>query len=500
MKWKDARMAGVLLHPTSLPGAFGIGELGGEAYRFVDWLVRAGQKVWQVLPLGPTGFADSPYSAFSAFAGNPLLISLQRLQDEGLLTWDDFVDYPFLPEDRVDYGAVIPAKMGVLRLAYERWKSQGDEEAKRGLEHFREQHTFWLEDFALFMALKEAYGGRAWTEWDRDLAHRNPDALNRARRELADEVQFHRFVQYCFARQWSDLKRYANAQGVLIMGDMPIFVAHDSTDVWAKPEMFYLDEDGNPTFVAGVPPDYFSPTGQRWGNPVYRWEVMKEQGYRWWIERFRWTLQMMDIVRVDHFRGFSAYWQVPASEPTAVKGRWVKVPGRELFRTLQRELGELPIVAEDLGTITPDVTRLRKGLGFPGMRVLQFAFDGDPNNLYLPYNYEPDTVVYTGTHDNDTLVGWFNGLSEEEKRRVYDYVGREDISVHWEMIRLAYASVARLAIVPLQDWLGLGSGARMNQPGREAGNWQWRCRREHLNEGLAQAIAKMCAVYGRDRY
>ncbi len=500
MKWKDARMAGVLLHPTSLPGAFGIGELGGEAYRFVDWLVRAGQKVWQVLPLGPTGFADSPYSAFSAFAGNPLLISLQRLQDEGLLTWDDFVDYPFLPEDRVDYGAVIPAKMGVLRLAYERWKSQGDEEAKRGLEHFREQHTFWLEDFALFMALKEAYGGRAWTEWDRDLAHRNPDALNRARRELADEVQFHRFVQYCFARQWSDLKRYANAQGVLIMGDMPIFVAHDSTDVWAKPEMFYLDEDGNPTFVAGVPPDYFSPTGQRWGNPVYRWEVMKEQGYRWWIERFRWTLQMMDIVRVDHFRGFSAYWQVPASEPTAVKGKWVKVSGRELFRTLQRELGELPIVAEDLGTITPDVTRLRKGLGFPGMRVLQFAFDGDPNNLYLPYNYEPDTVVYTGTHDNDTLVGWFGGLSEEEKRRVYDYIGREDISVHWEMIRLAYASVARLAIVPLQDWLGLGSEARMNQPGREEGNWQWRCRVEHLNEGLANSIAKMCLVYGRNRY
>lgn len=500
MKWKDARMAGVLLHPTSLPGAFGIGELGGEAYRFVDWLVRAGQKVWQVLPLGPTGFADSPYSAFSAFAGNPLLISLQRLQDEGLLTWDDFVDYPFLPEDRVDYGAVIPAKMGVLRLAYERWKSQGDEEAKRGLEHFREQHTFWLEDFALFMALKEAYGGRAWTEWDRDLAHRNPDALNRARRELADEVQFHRFVQYCFARQWSDLKRYANAQGVLIMGDMPIFVAHDSTDVWAKPEMFYLDEDGNPTFVAGVPPDYFSPTGQRWGNPVYRWEVMKEQGYRWWIERFRWTLQMMDIVRVDHFRGFSAYWQVPASEPTAVKGKWVKVSGRELFRTLQRELGELPIVAEDLGTITPDVTRLRKGLGFPGMRVLQFAFDGDPDNLYLPYNYEPDTVVYTGTHDNDTLVGWFGGLSEEEKQRVYDYIGREDISVPWEMIRLAYASVARLAIVPLQDWLGLGSEARMNQPGRESGNWQWRCRREHLNEGLAHAIAKMCMVYGRNKY
>lgn len=500
MKWKDARMAGVLLHPTSLPGAFGIGELGGEAYRFVDWLVQARQRVWQVLPLGPTGFADSPYAAFSAFAGNPLLVSLQRLQDEGLLTWDDFVDYPFLPEDRVDYGAVIPAKMGVLRRAYERWKAQGDEEAKRGLEHFREQHAFWLEDFALFMALKEAYGGRAWTEWDRDLASRNRDALNRARRELADEVQFHCFVQYCFVRHWCDLKRYANAQGVLVMGDMPIFVAHDSADVWAKPEMFHLDEDGNPTFVAGVPPDYFSPTGQRWGNPVYRWDVMRTQSYRWWIERFRWTLQMVDIVRVDHFRGFSAYWQVPASEPTAVKGRWVKVPGKELFRSLQRELGELPIVAEDLGIITPDVTRLRKGLGFPGMRVLQFAFDGDPDNLYLPYNYEPDTVVYTGTHDNDTLVGWFGGLSEEEKQRVYDYIGREDISVPWEMIRLAYASVARLAIVPLQDWLGLGSEARMNQPGRESGNWQWRCRREHLNEGLAHAIAKMCMVYGRNKY
>lgn len=500
MKWKDARMAGVLLHPTSLPGAFGIGELGGEAYRFVDWLVQARQRVWQVLPLGPTGFADSPYAAFSAFAGNPLLVSLQRLQDEGLLTWDDFVDYPFLPEDRVDYGAVIPAKMGVLRRAYERWKAQGDEEAKRQLEHFREQHAFWLEDFALFMALKGTHEGKAWTEWDRDLASRNRDALNRARRELAYEVQFHCFVQYCFVRHWCDLKRYANARGVLVMGDMPIFVAHDSADVWAKPEMFHLDEDGDPTFVAGVPPDYFSPTGQRWGNPVYRWDVMRTQGYRWWIERFRWTLQMVDIVRVDHFRGFSAYWQVPASEPTAVKGRWVKVPGKDLFRSLQRELGELPIVAEDLGIITPDVTRLRKGLGFPGMRVLQFAFDGDPDNLYLPYNYEPDTVVYTGTHDNDTLVGWFSGLSEEEKPRVYDYIGREDISVPWEMIRLAYASVARLAIVPLQDWLGLGSEARMNQPGRESGNWQWRCRREHLHEGLAHAMAKMCAVYGRNRY
>lgn len=491
------RCAGVLLNPTSLPGAFGIGELGKEAFRFVDWLALAQQRVWQVLPLGPTGFADSPYAAFSAFAGNPLLISLQRLQDEGWLGWEDFVDYPFLPEERVDYGALIPAKMDVLRRAYERWKAQGDAQTRQALEAFRAEHAFWLEDFALFMALKRAYGGRAWVEWDADIASRRGDALKRAREDLVDEVEFQVFLQFCFVTQWMDLKRGANAQGILIMGDMPIFVAHDSADVWAHPEMFHLDDTGHPRFVAGVPPDYFSPTGQRWGNPVYRWEVMRRQGYRWWVERFRWILQMVDMVRVDHFRGFCAYWQVPASEPTAVRGKWVRVPGRHLFRTLQRELGELPIVAEDLGTITPDVARLRKELGFPGMRVLQFAFDGDPNNLYLPYNYEVDTVVYTGTHDNDTLVGWFTNLGEEEKRRVFDYIGREPISVHWEMIRLAYASVARLAIIPLQDWLGLGSEARMNHPGRESGNWQWRCRGEHLSEALADAIGKMCVVYGR---
>lgn len=284
------------------------------------------------------------------------------------------------------------------------------------------------------------------------------------------------------------------------MGDMPIFVAHDSADVWAHPEMFYLDAQGNPTFVAGVPPDYFSPTGQRWGNPVYRWERLRRSGYRWWIERFRRALQLVDMIRVDHFRGFAAYWRVPASEPTAIKGTWVRVPGRGLFRALKRELGNLPIVAEDLGIITPDVVRLRKELGFPGMRVLQFAFDGSSDNPYLPYNYEPDTVVYTGTHDNDTLIGWFAGLDEGEKRRIIDYIGHEYISIHWEMIRLAYASVARVAIIPLQDWLGLGSDARMNQPGREEGNWQWRCRWEHLNEALADAIAKMCMVYGRKTY
>lgn len=491
------RCAGILLHPTSLPGAFGIGELGEGAYRFVDWLVRARQSVWQVLPLGPTGFADSPYAALSAFAGNPLLISLQRLHREGLLTDNDLAEYPTFPEDRVDYGAVIPRKMELLRRAYVRWKTRaGDDEYNR-LRDFRVAQGYWVEDFALFMALKGTYGGRAWTAWDRDLAARQPEALRRAREQLADEVQFHAFLQYCFVTQWLDLKRYANERGIRIMGDMPIFVAHDSTDVWAHPELFSLDAQGNPTFVAGVPPDYFSPTGQRWGNPVYRWNSLRRDGYRWWIERFRWTLRLVDMVRVDHFRGFAAYWQVPASEPTAVRGRWRRVPGKALFRTLRRELGTLPVVAEDLGTITPDVVRLRTSLGFPGMRVLQFAFDGNPHNPYLPYNYEPDTVVYTGTHDNDTLVGWFAGLGEEEKQRVVNYIGREDISVPWEMIRLAYASVARMAVVPLQDWLGLGSEARMNQPGREEGNWQWRCRWEHLSADLADAMAKMCMVYGR---
>lgn len=489
-----------MLHPTSLPGVYGIGELGDDAYRFVDWLMRAKQAIWQVLPLGPTGFADSPYAAFSAFAGNPLLISLQRLFDEGLLVGEDFADYPPLPSDRVDYGAVIPAKMAVLRRAFERWKAHASSAQQYQLQAFRAEQGYWLEDFALFMALKETYGGRAWTEWEHDLVTRQPDALRRAYQQLADEVQYHVFLQYLFVTQWLHLKRHANERGIRIMGDMPIFVAHDSADVWAHPEMFYLDARGNPTSVAGVPPDYFSPTGQRWGNPVYRWNIMKRDGYRWWIERFRRTLRLVDIVRVDHFRGFAAYWRVPASEPTAVKGNWVKTPGKELFQTLQRELGNLPVVAEDLGTITPDVVKLRQSLGFPGMRVLQFAFDGDPDNLYLPYNYEPDTVVYTGTHDNDTLVGWFAGLREEEKRRVTDYIGREDISVHWEIIRMAYASVARIAIIPLQDWLGLGSEARMNQPGREEGNWQWRFRWEQLSDALADSIAKLCSIYGRKRY
>ncbi|MDW8105742.1 MAG: 4-alpha-glucanotransferase [Armatimonadota bacterium] len=493
----NRRSAGILLHPTSLPGDFGIGELGEEAYRFVDWLARAKQSIWQILPLGPTGYADSPYAAFSAFAGNPLLISVERLLQEGLLHEEEVTPLTALPTERVDYGALIPLKMALLRRAYERWKERAGEAERQQLQAFRKEHASWLEDFAFFMALKGVHDSRAWVEWEPDLALRQPDALRRAQQELADDIQFHVFLQFLFVRQWLALKRYANEQGVQILGDMPIFVAHDSADVWAHPEMFHLDRRGNPTFVAGVPPDYFSPTGQRWGNPLYRWEVMRRDGYRWWTERFRWTLQLVDLVRVDHFRGFAAYWRVPASEPTAVNGRWVRAPGRELFRVLQHELEALPVVAEDLGIITPDVVRLRKSFGFPGMKVLQFAFDGNPDNPYLPYNYEPDSVVYTGTHDNDTTVGWFSGLGDAERERVCEYIGRCRDSVVQEIIRLAYASVARMAVIPLQDWLGLGTEARMNVPGTTEGNWQWRCQREHLSRELAEHIARMCRTYGR---
>lgn len=494
----NRRTAGILLHPTSLPGDFGIGELGEDAYRFVDWLARAQQSLWQILPLGPTGYADSPYAAFSAFAGNPLLISVERLWQQGWLSEEELAPLGALPRERVDYGALIPLKMGLLRRAYERWQAQAGEAERQRLHAFQQEHAHWLEDFTLFMALKGTHGGAPWWEWEPELALRQPEALQHARHQLADEMGFHLFLQYQFVQQWLTLKRYANDQGIRILGDMPIFVAHDSADVWAHPEMFTLDRWGNLTYVAGVPPDYFSPTGQRWGNPLYRWEVIRRDGYRWWTERFRWTLQLVDMVRVDHFRGFAAYWRVPASEPTAIHGKWVRAPGRELFRVLERSLGRLPVVAEDLGIITPDVVHLRKTLGFPGMKVLQFAFDGKPDNPYLPYNYEPDAVVYTGTHDNDTTLGWFRQLDEQTQERVCDYLGRpvqDDIAE--EMIRLAYSSVARTAVVPLQDWLGLGTEGRMNVPGTTEGNWQWRCGREHLSRERAEKVAKMCRTYGR---
>jgi 4-alpha-glucanotransferase len=493
-----ARASGVLLHPTSLPGRFGIGELGDEAYRFVDFLASAGQTLWQIMPLGPTGYGDSPYASFSAFAGNPLLISLEHLLGEGLLQEADLEGMPAFPADRVDFGAAIPFKQQLLWRSFERWRDLARAGQRAEFEAFHAENSVWLDDFALFMALKGANGGAAWNSWPRELVTRQRKALAQARKELADEILYHSYIQFQFFRQWAALRRYASEQGIRLIGDLPIFVAYDSADVWANPNLFFIDEQGTMSVVAGVPPDYFSETGQRWGNPLYRWDVLARNGYRWWVERFRQTFKTVDIVRLDHFRGFEAYWEVPAEEETAMNGRWVQGPGAPLFKTLERKLGSLPIIAEDLGLITPEVDALRLEAGFPGMRVLQFAFDGRADNPYLPYNYVPETVVYTGTHDNDTTNGWYGGLDFEMRERVLSYIGRRDSSAHWELLRLALASTACWAIIPLQDLLGLGSEARMNTPGVDAGNWGWRYQAWMLNFDLAREVAKLVGCYGRD--
>src|SRR5215213_4299376 len=409
------RSSGILLHPTSLPGRFGVGDLGGEAYRFVDWLAAAGQTFWQLMPLGPTGYGDSPYSAFSAFAGNTNLVSPEKLVESGLLSDADVAEVPGgLTPGRVNYGKVIEYKRGLLEKAHKNFaaKLKEDEGLRRDYEGFLDFASVWLDDWALFAALKDEYKGAPWHTWAAGLARREPAAIEAARTSFAEQIEAHRFFQYVFFQQWLKLKKYANERGVRVVGDMPIFVAHNSADVWAKPELFKLKDDGSPEAVAGVPPDAFSETGQLWGNPIYDWARMRGDGFRWWVERVRETLKIVDVVRLDHFRGFAAYWEVPAGHETAERGRWVEAPGRELFETLKRAHGgELPIVAEDLGTITPDVHRLRDEFGFPGMRVLQFAFGGDPHDTHLPHEYVRRGVVYTGTHDNDTVVGWFESRS-----------------------------------------------------------------------------------------
>lgn len=491
------RSAGILLHPTSLPGPHGIGDLGEGAYRFVDYLAAARQRVWQVLPLGPTGFGNSPYAARSAFAGNPLLISLDVLRGEGLLDDDDLAGTPAFDQDRVDYDAAASWKLDRLRRAYGRALAPEHAHCTVELERFSAENGAWLEDYALFMALREAHDGLPWHEWGAPIRRRDQQALEAAQRDLADEIAFQRFLQSRFAAQWRGLKGYAAERGIQVMGDLPIFVAQDSADVWANPEVFALDETGQPAVVAGVPPDYFSATGQRWGNPLYRWETLAASGYTWWVERFRHLLRTVDLVRIDHFRGFEQYWEIPAAHATAEHGRWVAGPGEALFRAVEQALGPLPLVAEDLGTLTPAVEALRRALGVPGMRVLQFAFGDDADNLYLPHNYEPDTVVYTGTHDNDTTAGWFAAAGERLQEAVLRYLARDGGDVVHDLIRLAYASVAALAIVPLQDVLNLGSAARMNLPGRPEANWSWRCRPDALHDGEAAWLAGLAETYGR---
>ncbi len=489
------RRAGVLLHPTSLPGPFGIGDLGPDAHGFVDFLVAAGQSVWQLLPLGPAGCGHSPYSARSAFAGNPLLISPELLVAEGLLAAAEVEHPPVFPADRVDFAAVAVWKDGLFRAAFRTFLSQG---RRAEFDRFVLANAAWLPDFALFMALRSEHAG-AWQDWPAPLARREAAALAAERTRLADEIAYHAFLQYQFARQWERLRAHAHASGVRLFGDIPIFVADDSADVWAHQRLFRLDAGGRPLVAAGVPPDYFSPTGQLWGNPVYRWDALAAEGYSWWIERFRRAFELVDLARVDHFRGFESSWQVPAGETTAERGDWVPGPGLDFLARVARALGPLPIVAEDLGVITPAVHALRKAAGFPGMKVLQFAFSGDPHDPFLPHNHEPDAVVYTGTHDNDTTRGWFASIGVEERERLWRYLGHRtgDVEVVADLVRLAYGSVARLAVVPMQDVLGLGSEARMNVPAVADGNWAWRLRWENVAIERAAWFKDLATIYGR---
>lgn len=507
---KFPRSSGILLHPTSLPGRFGIGELGLEAYRFVDALKQAKQSLWQVLPLGPTGYGDSPYQSFSAFAGNTLLISLDLLVKEGLLTEEDLGTVPAFSEDRVDFGAVIEFKNKQLDRAYERFKGAGNSRLHQAFEVFQNYAARWLGDYSLFRALKNHQDGQVWSEWDDELSLREPAAIERMHRELDDEIEAQKFFQFLFFRQWSALKKYANQKGISIVGDIPIFVSYDSADVWTHPDLFKLDEHGKPIVVAGVPPDYFSRTGQLWGNPIYDWDRMRADEFGWWTERVRASFEMIDILRIDHFRGFAATWEIPSAHETAEHGRWVKVPGRELFKTLRQKLGgELPIVAENLGLITPDVEELRRGFGFPGMRILQFGFSGDADNKFLPHNYEHEDVAYTGTHDNDTTLGWFNAeegagsirtAAQIAKERDYclQYLDTDGEEINWDFIRAVFASVASLALIPLQDVLGLGADARMNLPASTNGNWNWRYRPGDLSAERLARLAELSTIYGRN--
>ncbi|HEV3258287.1 MAG TPA: 4-alpha-glucanotransferase [Gemmataceae bacterium] len=490
------RSAGILLHPTSLPGPYGIGDFGDTAYAWLEALVRAKQTWWQVLPLGPTGYGDSPYQSFSAFAGNPNLISPDLLVRDGLLNRLD-VGGVHLPADRVDYDAVMEFKLGMLERAWRNFHAGSAAHLRSGFESFCEQQRSWLEDFALFMALKDAHGGASWQEWPPELILRESPALQRGRQQLADRVGLHKFRQFLFFRQWRDLKTYANARGIKLIGDVPIFIASDSADVWANPQLFQLDEKRQPRVVAGVPPDYFSATGQLWGNPLYDWKAMKQAGYAWWVARLRATLEQVDLIRLDHFRGFEAYWEVQAGRPTAEFGRWVKGPGADLIGTLREALGGLPLIAEDLGVITPEVEALREQFDLPGMRILQFAFGGAAEDRFLPHNYERHTVAYTGTHDNDTTRGWYEAITEEERHHLRRYSARDGSDVAWDLIRLAWASVADWALAPLQDVLDLGTEARMNLPGRPWGNWCWRYTEDLLSPEVLDRLGDMTELYGR---
>ncbi|WP_020676926.1 4-alpha-glucanotransferase [Geopsychrobacter electrodiphilus] len=491
------RQSGILLHPTSLAGAEGSGTLGEEAFAFVDFLVSAGQSVWQILPLGPTGFGDCPYSSFSAFAGNPDLISLSGLVRLGDLKASDLP--PQGPQgNRVDFEACRATRTPVLQKAAQHFlTAKTTNQRHQNFSDFCQQQASWLNDYAFYRAMRCAQRQRSWQEWPKSLRDRHESALHQGGTELAAEIALEKYLQFVFFEQWAALKSYANRKGVQIFGDLPIFVAYDSADVWANRDLFQLDIEGQPHLVAGVPPDYFSEDGQLWGNPLYDWDHMREDGYAWWKARLQWNLQLFDLVRIDHFRGFEACWAVPAQEKTAINGTWQTGPGADFFQRIKQALGDLALIAEDLGVITPAVRQLRDQFSLPGMKILQFAFDSGPKNPYLPHQYPRNAVVYTGTHDNTTSRAWWESLPAEGKQQVRDYLGTPCRDMPWPLIRCALASTARLAIFPVQDCLRLGSDARMNQPGTALGNWNWRLIQDQLDPAIALRLAHLCEQFDR---
>lgn len=488
------RSSGILLHPSSLPGPYGIGDLGPQSFRFVDWLSSTGCKLWQILPLGPTGYGDSPYQCFSAFAGNPYLLSPDDLLADGLVTESDLDELKSLPASRVDFGMLIPKKLDLLQKAFSRFQTN-PEQLREAFDYFCAENASWLDDFALFMALKEAHGGGAWNGWPEALRSRKKAAMTKAKKELAESIMRYSFYQFLFFKQWNKVRKYANDKGIQIIGDIPIFVAYDSADVWANPDLFFLDKSGNPTVVAGVPPDLFSTTGQLWGNPLYDWKIHKKENYTWWLSRVSASLKFMDILRFDHFRGFAGYYEIPAEHKTAEHGRWVPGPGKDLFHAVDKFLGDglitpgtgLPVIAEDLGVITPDVIELLEAFDLPGMKVLQFGFT-EPINPFLPHNYIPNCVAYTGTHDNDTAMGWHSSAPDHEKDFAHRYLGVDGHDFAWDLIRAVWKSVAVFAIAPMQDVLALSGEARMNFPSRLGGNWEWRMSDNDLRDGHAAGL------------
>lgn len=490
------RKSGILLPVASLPSDYGIGSFSKEAYEFVDRLSQAGQSYWQILPLGPTSYGDSPYQSFSTFAGNPYFIDLEDLIERGYLTEKECKSFDFgEKEQEIDYDKLFRNRFSLLRIAYERSGICEDP----GFKAFVKENAYWLEDYGLYMALKELFGHVCWADWDEDIKRREPEALERYKEKLQETISFYQFQQYIFKLQWKQLKSYANEKGIKIIGDIPIYVAFDSSDAWANPELFQFDKEGNPVAVSGCPPDSFAATGQLWGNPLYRWDYHKETGYDWWMRRMEACFERYDVVRIDHFRGFDEYYSIPYGEKTAENGKWEKGPGYDFFAVMKKKLGKKPVIAEDLGFLTPSVLKLVKKSGYPGMKVLQFAFDSREESDYLPHNYVKNCVVYTGTHDNDTVIGWYQAISKKDKKLCQSYLnlrGRK-VQINWEMIRCAMSSVADTAIIPMQDYLGLGSEARMNTPSTLGNNWRWRMKKDDFTKELAKEIKDMTKLYGR---